>query len=76
VTGDASDRYRIPDLARLIHRRTPMRLPSFPLACAGTMTWRPGSNAVRRRVEETPKPGDPLFTQVENRVIATAHPHR
>ena len=25
------------------------------------------------RVDETPKPGDPLFTQVENRVIATAH---
>ena len=25
------------------------------------------------RVDETPKPGDRLFTQVENRVIATAH---
>ena len=25
------------------------------------------------RVDETPKPGDPLFGQVENRVIATAH---
>ena len=24
-------------------------------------------------VDETPKPGDPLFGQVENRVIATAH---
>ena len=24
-------------------------------------------------VDETPKPGDPLFEQVENRVIATAH---
>lgn len=25
------------------------------------------------RVDETPKPGDPLFGQVENRVVATAH---
>jgi glycerate 2-kinase len=33
--------------------------------------------AVRRRLErgadETPKPGDPLFARVENKVIATAH---
>lgn len=33
--------------------------------------------AVRKRLEncadETPKPGDPLFKRVENRVIATAH---
>ena len=28
---------------------------------------------VRGEVGETPKPGDPLFGQVENRVIATAH---
>lgn len=27
----------------------------------------------RGEVEETPKPGDPLFARVENRVIATAH---
>jgi glycerate 2-kinase len=33
--------------------------------------------AIRRRLEkgedETPKPGDPVFAKVENRVIATAH---
>jgi glycerate 2-kinase len=27
----------------------------------------------RGEIGETPKPGDPLFTQIENRVIATAH---
>ncbi|MEW5880098.1 MAG: glycerate kinase [Pseudomonadota bacterium] len=27
----------------------------------------------RGEIEETPKPGDPLFARVENRVIATAH---
>ena len=27
----------------------------------------------RGEIDETPKPGDPLFTRVENRMIATAH---
>jgi glycerate 2-kinase len=35
------------------------------------------SRAIRARLEkgadETPKPGDPLFARVENRVVATAH---
>ncbi|HYF60111.1 MAG TPA: glycerate kinase [Burkholderiaceae bacterium] len=31
------------------------------------------ARGARREVDETPKPGDPLFARVENRMIATAH---
>lgn len=31
------------------------------------------ARGARGEVEETPKPGDPLFARVENRMIATAH---
>ena len=36
-------------------------------ACANTCSAAPGE------VDETPKPGDPLFARVETRMIATAH---
>ena len=45
---------------------------ALELRGAGTASRRT-CNAARRAVAETPKPGDPLFARVENRVIATAH---
>ena len=49
---------------------------SGPLALECPCTGRRDGVAATRcrwRVDETPKPGDPLFGQVESRVIATAH---